>query len=171
MGRLTTSLLATLALGALPAAAENVRCGSTNGEFKRCDVGMPMVGARLHEGQASSGICDLGTSWGYDAWGVWTLGDCRATFLVLPGGPTETAVLPPVGRMTYATRVVKEMNFRTPGRIVSETLRCPNGQQVASYRTTGEALCAWQVDSRRATVTCTSGIDYPEKIDAILKCL
>jgi hypothetical protein len=85
--------LATLATPA--AAQQTVRCESSNGKYRYCNVPTGNQVSLLR--QRSSAACRLGETWGYDSQGVWVQQGCAGDFQVgALAGPTPGGAANPV---------------------------------------------------------------------------
>jgi len=76
------------------AAPESLSCGSSNYDRANCRATDLVFSARL-ERQRSSAACVEDESWGWDQFGVWVDGGCRADFLLndpRDGGPFGAGV-------------------------------------------------------------------------------
>ena len=81
--RLTAALAAAVSLAAPAFADYFLDCASGGYRYTYCPADT-RFGVELAE-QKSSTPCTLGSSWGYDAGGVWTDQGCRGRFRILEG--------------------------------------------------------------------------------------
>lgn len=77
------------------AAEENVRCESSNSQYRHCPISTNGKDVRIAK-QLSSTRCIINDTWGYDSRGVWVDKGCRAVFAIAGTSRDDSRIAPNV---------------------------------------------------------------------------